>query len=253
MPFFPGSRLGLYEILAPLSAGGMGQVYKAEDTRLGRAVALKFLPDQLSTDRTALERFQREARAASALNHPNICTVYEIGEHEGRPYLVMELLEGKTFRQYIGGKPLKLEELLHLGIQDPNFVEAHLNLGWVYEQRAMHREAIVEFQRVLDLDGDHPRFVSALGHAYAISGLRKLAEESLARMKKKAKHRYVAQYEIAIIYVGLNEKEQALKYLATAHVDHCWGTIFVKVDPRFDPIRGDPRYQDLLRRMNLTP
>ena len=165
MPFFPGSRLGPYEILAPLAVGGMGQVYKAEDTRLGRAVALKFLPDQLCSDRQALERFQREARAASALNHPNISTLYEVGEHEGCPYLVMELLEGKTFRQYIGGKPLKLEELLHLGIQDPNFVEAHLNLGWVYEQRAMHREAIVEFQRVLDLAGDHPRFVSALGHA----------------------------------------------------------------------------------------
>jgi hypothetical protein len=169
MPFFPGSRLGLYEILARLSAGGMGQVYKAEDTRMGRAVALKFLPDQLSTDRTALERFQREARAASALNHPNICTVYEIGEHEGCPYLIMELLAGKTFRQYVGGKPLKLEELLDPSIQDPNFVEAHLNLGWVYEQRAMHLEAIVEFQGVLDLAGDlagdHPRFVSALGHA----------------------------------------------------------------------------------------
>jgi serine/threonine protein kinase/tetratricopeptide (TPR) repeat protein len=117
MPFGPGTHLGSYEIVALIGAGGMGEVYKAEDRRLGRAVALKFLPDQRCTDRQALERFQREARAASALNHPNICTVHDVGEHEGRPYLVMELLEGQTLRQRIGGKALKLEELLELGIQ----------------------------------------------------------------------------------------------------------------------------------------
>src|SRR5262245_61459971 len=103
MPLPTGTRLGPYEIVALIGAGGMGEVYRAEDGRLARAVAVKFLPPELSTDYQALERFQREARAASALNHPNICTVHDVGAEDGRPYLVMELLEGQTLRQRIGG------------------------------------------------------------------------------------------------------------------------------------------------------